>query len=37
MAPEIIENWRQYSYEVDIWAISVMLYEMMYNSFPFGI
>lgn len=36
MAPEIIEDWRRYTAKVDIWALMVMLYEMMYAEYPFG-
>lgn len=36
MAPEILENWRKYTVRVDIWALCVTLYEMMYGEYPFG-
>lgn len=42
MAPELVEYYihkktkLHYRYEVDIWAIGVMLYEMLYHIKPFG-
>mmetsp|Transcript_24717 Transcript_24717/g.24404 ORF Transcript_24717/g.24404 Transcript_24717/m.24404 type:complete len:86 (+) Transcript_24717:113-370(+) len=34
MAPEVL-NLDHYSYEVDIWALGVLLYEMLHGHEPF--
>ena len=34
MAPEIIQG-KPYSYEVDIWALGVLVYLLIYGNYPF--
>ena len=34
MAPEILEK-KGYNHKVDIWAIGVIMFVIMYNDFPF--
>ena len=34
-APEIV-NGKGYYFEVDYWALGVMLYKILYGKFPFG-
>jgi serine/threonine protein kinase len=35
MAPEMIDNSTPYGFEVDVWAIGVMMYIMLFGEPPF--
>ena len=34
MSPELVNN-KQYNYNVDIWALAILLYEMIHGKSPF--
>jgi 5'-AMP-activated protein kinase catalytic alpha subunit len=34
-APEILEE-KPYDFKVDVWALGVTLFKMLFNSYPFG-
>ncbi len=34
MSPELVNN-KQYNYNVDIWALGILLYEMIHGKSPF--
>ncbi len=36
MAPEMVESKKGYSFEVDVWAIGVMMYMMLIGQPPFA-
>jgi len=36
MAPEIITRGRYYGKNVDVWALGVILYKLLYKDYPFG-
>ena len=35
LAPELLENARQYDYKVDNWCIGILTYELLTGSSPF--
>ena len=35
MAPEIIQN-TEYSFNIDYWQLGVILYELIYQKYPFA-
>ena len=34
MSPELVNN-KQYNYNIDIWALGILLYEMIHGKSPF--
>ena len=36
MAPEILQEYPDYTVKVDIWALGVMYHQMLFGSLPFN-